>query len=95
MKTVGDVLDLLGNMVLKMKQERDELKVQLHLAGKEVQDEFNRLTGKLDQLNDQYQPVKDAVGKTAENVGSALLLAAEEMMNGFHRVRKAVSQTKE
>lgn len=82
----------LEELITSLKQERDELKLKIHLAGMEGKEEYERLSGKIDELTDQYEPVKDAVQESASNVFSAFLLAAGEMKNGFHRVRKAISE---
>ena len=82
--------DLMGTL----KQERDELKLKMHLASMDAKDEYERLSGKCDELSEQYEPLTDAVEDTAENVLAALKLAAEEMVSGFHRVRKAISEEK-
>lgn len=81
---------LLSELVSSLKQQRDELQVQMHLAQAEVKDEYNRLAVKVDELTKQYEPVKNAVGETAGNVFAALKLAAEEMKLGFDRVRKSM-----
>ena len=49
-------------------------------------------TGKIDELSDQYEPVRDALEETAGNIWSALGLAAGELKAGFDRVRKAIDE---
>ena len=51
----------LDDVVSKLKQERDELKLQMHLASMEAKDEYERISGQVDELSGQYEPVKDAV----------------------------------
>lgn len=82
----------LEEVIAKLKQERDELKVQMHLASLDAKDEYDRISDKIDQLTDQYEPVKDAVEESAENVFSALGLVADELKVGFQRVRKAMKE---
>ncbi|TWU42668.1 hypothetical protein [Novipirellula artificiosorum] len=79
-------------LIRTLKRERDELALKMHLANMDAKDEYERLSSKLGELSDQYEPVSDAVEETAGNVFSALKLAAEEMKAGFHRVRKAISE---
>jgi chromosome segregation ATPase len=81
----------LEELIAKLKQERDELKVQMHLASMDAKDEYERISGKVDELTDQYEPVKDAVEETAGNVLSALGLVADELKFGFQRVRQSLS----
>ena len=82
----------LEEMMSSLKRERDELKLQMHLAGMEAKDEYERLSGKLDELTTQFDPVKDAVSESADNVWAAMLLAADEMKSGFTRIRKSLSE---
>jgi len=89
---MSDQKNFLEEVISKLKQERDELKVQMHLASMDAKDEYDRLSRKCDELTDQYEPVKDAVEDTADNVFSALGLVADELKIGFQRVRKAVSE---
>lgn len=84
----------LGELINKLKNERDELKLQMHLASMDAKDEYDRISRKVDALSDQYEPLKDAMEETAENVFSALGLAADELKAGYERVRKAVSESK-
>ena len=82
----------LDEVISKLKQERDELKLQMHLASMDAKDEYERVSGKVDELTDQYDPVKDAVEESADNVFSALGLVADELKAGFERVRKSLSE---
>lgn len=89
---MSELRNTLDDVINKLKQERDELKLQMHLASMDAKDEYERLSGKCDELTDQYEPVKDVVEETAENVFSALGLVADELKVGFQRVRKAISE---
>jgi chromosome segregation ATPase len=91
---MSDKKNVLEEVISKLKQERDGLKLQIHLASMDAKDEYDRLSRKCDELTDQYEPVKDAVEGTADNVFSALGLVADELKIGFQRVRKAVCEDK-
>jgi len=82
----------LDDVISKLKQERDELKLKMHLASMDAKVEYDRLSRKCDELTDQYEPVKEVVEETAENVLSALGLVADELKIGFQRVRKALTE---
>jgi len=84
----------LDKVVSALKQQRDELRLQIHLASMEAKDEYERLSGKYDELSDQYEPVRSALEETAGNLLSALSLAAGELELGFQRVRKALTESK-
>ena len=76
----------LEEIISSLKQERDQIRVRLHLAGMEAKDEYERLSSKTEELLAQYEPLKHAVDETSENVFSALSLAAGEMKNGFSKI---------
>ena len=50
----------------------------MHLAGMDAKDDYDRIASKVDELAEQYEPVKDAVEETAENVFTALGMLADE-----------------
>ena len=89
---MSDQKNQLDQLISKLKQERDELKLQIHLAGMEAKDDYSHISDKVDELSDQFEPVKNAVEETTDNVFAALGLAGEELMRGFKRVRKAISE---
>jgi ribosome recycling factor len=92
---MSDTRKKLDDLVTTVRKERDELKLQIHLASLDAKDEYERLSKKCDQLADEYQPVTEAVEKTADNVVSALGMVADELKLGFQRVRKAIRDTEE
>lgn len=91
---MSDQSNMVNEVISRLKQERDELKLKMHLANMDAKDEYDRVSGKVDELADQYEPVRNAVDETAGNVFSALGLAADELLVGYHRVRKAISEQK-
>ena len=84
----------LEEIISKLKQERDQLKLQMHLASMEAKEDYDRISRKVDEVSAQYDPLKDAVEETADNVFSALGLVADELKVGYQRVRKAISDQK-
>ena len=80
--------DRRGELIRRLKQQRDEIAVKMHLAKAEAKEEWGKVEDKLVQLTAEYEPVKNAVGETAQNVYSALELAASEVKAGLDRVRK-------
>jgi DNA-binding SARP family transcriptional activator len=73
-----------------LRQQRDELSLQMHLAKAEAKEEWGKVTAKLDQLSKDHEPLKDAVEETAGNVFAALKLVAGEVQEGFRRIRKSL-----
>jgi uncharacterized protein YukE len=68
-----------------LKQKRDELKVQIHLGSKEVQDEWEELEGKMNHFTATAE-----LGKTGEGIGDALGQLGHELKQGYNRVREAI-----
>jgi hypothetical protein len=70
-----------------LKQQRDELRVKLHLAKAEAKDEWAKLEKQWEEMRPKLEAAKEEAGKTAESVGTALGLALEELKKGYERLR--------
>ena len=81
---------VLEELISDLKQQRDQIRVRLHLGGLELKEEWVRLGDRLDQLNHRFDPLKNAVGETADDVWESLGLMASELKDGFNRIRKAL-----
>lgn len=77
-----------SKLIGELKHQRDELRLKIHLGGEELKDEWEKLDRKLTELNDRYQPLKDAVEESAEDVWDSLKLVGSEIKDGFNRIRK-------
>ena len=87
---MSEIKHSVDSLLGRLRQERDELKLKMHLASMEANQEYERISGRVDELADQYEPVKDALEETGENVFAALKLAAEELKVGYDRVKKSL-----
>ncbi|REJ88926.1 MAG: hypothetical protein DWQ29_08080 [Planctomycetota bacterium] len=77
-------------IVSTLKQERDELALKMHLAGAEAKQEWEGLRGKLDSLLASYDPARTAATESAGKVGDAMKSVANEIKEGFQRIRQAL-----
>jgi vacuolar-type H+-ATPase subunit D/Vma8 len=75
--------DLIG----ELKQKRDELRVKIHLASKEAQDEWQELEEKMQDFSSRAE-----LGKTGEGLGEALGKLGHELKLGYQRVRDAIKE---
>ncbi len=82
--------DQLAELISSLKQQRDELVLQIHLGKEEAKEELEALTTKLDELTQEFDPLKEAVGESAANVFDAMKLVAGEIGEGFQRIRKTL-----
>lgn len=83
----------LDELIADLRQRRDELKVQLHLAKAEAGDLWQETEDKWQHLRAQLDRIEDSAGDTAKNVGAAAMLAAEEIKKGYERLRRHIKDT--
>ena len=75
-------------VLAKLRQERDELALKIHLGRKEAADEWERLEAKWHAVKAREFPAAtDATDESTVGVGLALELAAEELKKGYERLR--------
>lgn len=86
-KRIDDLID-------SLKQQRDELEVQMHLGKLEARDEWERMEKKWNHLLAEAEanskPLRGAVEESAKDVGTALEQVGEELKNGYERIRRSV-----
>jgi vacuolar-type H+-ATPase subunit D/Vma8 len=75
----------LDDLIADLKQKRDELRVQVHLASKEAQEEWQELEEKMDDFVS-----KADIGRTGEGIGDALNQLGQELKLGYRRIRDAI-----
>lgn len=80
----------LDELITTLRQQRDEIGLKIHLAGAEAKQEWQSLRDRLDKLTADYEPAKRAAGESAGKVYESLKLVAEEIRDGFNRVRKSL-----
>ena len=77
------------DVLAKLKQERDELALKMHLGKKEAAAEWEKLEAKWHEIKTKKMPpMKQAAGETVGGVGLALDLAADELKKGYEKIRK-------
>jgi len=85
---MDDVKHGWDDVLAKLKQERDELALKVHLGKKEAADEWERLEAKWHELRTRTMtPTNDAVDESTVGVGLAVELAVEELKKGYERIR--------
>lgn len=81
-------------LLTDLERERDELKVRLHLAKQEARDEWDKAEQKFALLKEKARQRVGTAGEEAkgsmEDIGDAAKLLAQEIRQGFERVRKAL-----
>lgn len=83
-----DIEDLIEDL----KKTRDEVRVQMHLASMEVQEEWQELEKKMEEFSDKAQQFADdaKLKETGSELGGALAQVGRELKAGFDRIRDAL-----
>lgn len=76
----------LENLSDKLKQQRDEILVQLNLAGKEAKEEWEHAETKWTELKHKAEEIKDDTKETTEELVSAAKVVAEELSGAYQRI---------
>jgi hypothetical protein len=76
----------------ELKQKRDELRVKVNLASKEIKDEWEELEEKMEEFSGKAKRfAEDArLRETGEGLGEALGKLGHELKLGYDRLRKAM-----
>jgi chromosome segregation ATPase len=88
MSTATETQQRLQRLTDDLRQQRDELRVKLHLLKADAQDEWKTLEEKWQHLQGRMKVVGNEAGDAAHEVGEALRLVGEELKRGYARIRK-------
>ncbi len=83
-----NIKKIMEEVEANIEQLRDEIKLKAHLGKAEARDELEKLEEKWKQLQEKYQPVADEIGNTAEKAAVGLTAAANEIKEGFKRIKE-------
>ena len=80
------------DLIQELKQKRDELRVKVNLASKEIKDEWEELEEKMEEFSSKAKRfAEDArLKETGEGLGEALGKLGHELKLGYDRLRKAM-----
>jgi chromosome segregation ATPase len=81
----------LEELITKLKQERDELRVQIHLAKAEAKDEWEELERKWEVVENKLAALKRETKDASKDIGAALGVLSEEIANAYKRIRKKLN----
>ena len=79
--------DDVKKLVETLKQQRDELKVKLHLAKAEAGDEWEKAEKKWEQLKAKTRVLGTEAGDASKDIGAAAKQLAKEIKHGYDRIR--------
>ena len=73
------------DLLAELRQRRDELRVQMHLASKDLQDEWDEIEEKWDRFS-----ARAGFEETEEGIEEALEKLGDELKRGYQRLRDAI-----
>ena len=71
----------------KLRQERDELRLQMRLGKAEFKEEWEALERKWEHLEGRMAGVKDEAREASREVGAAFGMLADELGEAYRRIR--------
>ncbi len=82
----------IDEIIEELKQKRDEIRVQINLASKEVKDEWEELEEKMEEFSGKAKQFADdaELKKTGAGIGEALGQLGGELKQGYDRIRDAL-----
>ena len=85
-------MDDFNELIAELKQKRDELRVQMNLASRELKDEWSELEEKMDEFTDKAKRFADDadVKETGSGIADAVGQLGKEIKQGYERLWKAL-----
>jgi len=82
----------LENLWQELKTERDELRVQMHLAKAELRDEWEELEEQYAAAQKKFDDVKKGTGEMASEAKTAMSIIVDEISTAYQRVKLRLRQ---
>ncbi|SHO49812.1 hypothetical protein [Desulfopila aestuarii] len=73
-------------LVDRLKTERDELKLKMHLASMEVKEEFDEAEKKWDQLKNRAIDIADGAVETSDEYIDKAKIVGDELKEAYNRI---------
>jgi hypothetical protein len=87
---MNDVSERFEELKAELQQERDELRVRLHLLHAEARDEWDELEDKWQHFESKLERAGGSVKDSASEIGAATEQLGEELANAYRRLKKAL-----
>jgi len=73
-----------------LRQQRDELRLQMHLAKAEAREEWEELEKKWQHLETRLERAAGEAKASAENIGAAMETVTDELGAAYRRIRNSL-----
>ena len=85
---MADTPENMQELIEELRQVRDEIRVQIHLAAADARDEWEELEKKWGHFSAHAEQIGETAAEAAEDIGEALELVGEELRKGYRKIRK-------
>ncbi len=85
---MSDFNQSVNDMLQDLKQKRDELQVQVHLAKLEANDEWKTIQVKLEKVELKAKELAKATSESSSEIATAAKLLGQEIREGFKNITK-------
>lgn len=82
----------LEELLEKLKVERDEINLKLHLASMEAREEFEGAEKQWQQLKAKASEIADDTREASDEFITRAKIVAEELKDTYHRINKRLSK---
>ena len=79
-------------LVAKLKTERDEIALKMHLASMDAKEEFEEAEKKWGQVKTKASEIADDAVETSEEYIAKAKIVGEELKETYHRIAKRLSE---
>jgi len=86
----NDVKQKYHDIIDSVKQERDELKVKIHLASMEIRDEWEIVESKWQYFKSKATQLEHAANDSAHEVGEAVSTLGSELKEAYRHFKKSI-----
>ncbi len=77
-----------------LQRERDEVRVKMHLANVDAQEQWHKVEAKWDAFQSRAAVVAKVTEQSAKEVGEATQLVGEELKEAYRRIRDTLDAMK-
>lgn len=75
------------DLMERLKQQRDELRLKMHLARADARDEWDELETKWERLKERMRAASGEASDAKGDIGAAARELAAEIKKGYERIR--------
>ena len=86
----GSERETLEQRINKLREQRDELRLKLHLAKAEAKGEWGELEHKWRHVESRLEALGHEAKESASDIGAALSEVAQEITGAYKRLRKTL-----